>query len=144
LAVLLLAGIRYTPLEVRDSEEPFFSQFSRGLGRLGARPRLLWLGLLMQVPFVVVIAALPVLPGAAGTERAVPQPPGRAGLRWNVPLRPEQHPLKILLTSTLMEIVDKEQFGRAMALWTGISSLMQVGLSFALGAALDRVSENHG
>jgi hypothetical protein len=125
LAVLLLAGIRYTPLEVRDSEEPFFSQFSRGLGRLGARPRLLWLGLLMQVPFVVVIAALPVLPGAAGTERAVPQPPG-------------------LLTSTLMEIVDKEQFGRAMALWTGISSLMQVGLSFALGAALDRVSENHG
>ena len=48
-------------------------------------------------------------------------------------------PLKILLTSTLMEIVDKEQFGRAMALWTGISSLLQVGLSFALGAALDRV-----
>ncbi len=31
-----------------------------------------------------------------------------------------------------------------MALWTGISSLLQVGLSFSLGAALDRVSENHG
>jgi hypothetical protein len=53
-------------------------------------------------------------------------------------------PLKILLTSTLMEIVDKEQCGRAMALWTGISSLLQVGLSFSLGSALDRVSENHG
>jgi predicted MFS family arabinose efflux permease len=53
-------------------------------------------------------------------------------------------PLKILLTSTLMEIVDKEQFGRAMALWSGISSLLQVALAFALGAMLDRVSENHG
>ena len=53
-------------------------------------------------------------------------------------------PLKILLTSTLMEIVDKEQFGRAMALWSGLSSLLQVGLSFALGAMLDRVRENNG
>ena len=43
-----------------------------------------------------------------------------------------------------MEIVDKEQFGRAMALWSGASSLLQVGLSFGLGAMLDRVSENHG
>jgi hypothetical protein len=53
-------------------------------------------------------------------------------------------PLKILLTSTLMEIVDKEQCGRAMALWSGVSSLLQVVLSFGLGAALDRVRENHG
>ena len=195
LAVLLLAGIRYTPLAVPDSGEPFFAQFSRGLRYLGARPRLLWLGLLMQVPFVVVIVSNVVLPGyvedvlGAGAVAF-----GLADMSYGLaafcsslllslfasrlsrfPLLMAlfglvlaalgglylnrlaalaylgmflfglgNTPLKILLTSTLMEIVDKEQFGRAMALWTGLSSLLQVGLSFALGAALDRVSENHG
>jgi predicted MFS family arabinose efflux permease len=195
LASLLLAGIRYTPLAVKDSGEPFFAQFSRGLRYLGARPRLLWLGLLMQVPFVVVIVSNVVLPGyvenvlGAGAvafgladmsyglaafcsslllslfASRLPRFPllialfslvllALGGLYLNrlaalaylgmFLFGLGNTPLKILLTSTLMEIVDKEQFGRAMALWTGISSLLQVGLSFALGAALDRVSENHG
>jgi predicted MFS family arabinose efflux permease len=195
LASLLLAGIRYIPLAVKDSGEPFFAQFSRGLGYLGARPRLLWLGLLMQVPFVVVIVSNVVLPGyvenvlGAGAvafgladmsyglaafcsslllslfASRLPRFPllialfslvllALGGLYLNrlaalaylgmFLFGLGNTPLKILLTSTLMEIVDKEQFGRAMALWTGISSLLQVGLSFALGAALDRVSENHG
>jgi MFS family permease len=194
-ASLLLAGIRYTPLAVADSGEPFFTQFSRGLGYLRARPRLLWLGLLMQVPFVVVIVSNVILPGyvenvlGAGAvafgladmsyglaafcsslllslfAARLPRFPLLVGLFCLVLAALGglffnrlaalaylgmflfglgNTPLKILVTSTLMEIVDKEQFGRAMALWSGISSLLQVGLSFALGAALDRVSENHG
>ncbi len=194
-AGLLLAGIRYTPLAVTDSAEPFFSQFARGLGYLRARPRLLWLGLLMQVPFVVVIVSNVILPGyvenvlgagavafglADGTyglaafcsslllslfAARLPRFPllvalyslvlaALGGLYLNRLAAVAylgmflfglgNTPLKILLTSTLMEIVDKEQFGRAMALWSGISSLLQVGLAFALGAMLDRVSENHG
>jgi predicted MFS family arabinose efflux permease len=195
LASLLLAGIRYAPLRVRDSGEPFFAQFSRGLGYLGSRPRLLWLGMLMQVPFVVVIVSNVILPGyvdnvlGAGAVAF-----GLADMSYGVaafcsslllslfaarlprfPLLVALYclvlaalgglylnrltalaylgmflfglgntPLKILLTSTLMEIVDKEQFGRAMALWSGVSSLLQVGLSFALGAALDQVRENNG
>ncbi len=195
LASLFLARIRYTPLVAGDSEEPFFTQFSRGLGYLRARPRLLWLGLAMQVPFVVVIVSNVVLPGyvenvlGAGAvafgladmsyglaafcssllltllAARLPRFPlllalfalvlaALAGLYLNrlaalaylgmFLFGLGNTPLKILLTSTLMELVDKEQFGRALALWSGISSLLQVGLSFALGAALDRVSENHG
>jgi MFS family permease len=195
LSGLLLACIRYVPLRVRDSGEPFFTQFSRGLRYLGARPRLLWLGLLMQVPFVVVIVSNVVLPGyvenvlGAGAvafgladmtyglaafcsslllsllAARLPRFPllmalfglvlaALAGLYLNrlaalaylgmFLFGLGNTPLKILLTSTLMEIVDKQQCGRAMALWTGVSSLLQVGLSFGLGAALDRVRENHG
>jgi MFS family permease len=195
LASLLLAGIRHTPLAVPDSGEPFFTQFSRGLGYLGSRPRLLWLGMLMQVPFVVVIVSNVILPGyvdnvlGAGAvafgladmsygvaafcsslllslfAARLPRFPllvalyclvlaALGGLYFNrltalaylgmFLFGLGNTPLKILLTSTLMEIVDKEQFGRAMALWSGVSSLLQVGLSFALGAALDRVRENNG
>jgi MFS family permease len=194
-ASLLLARIRYTPLEVADAAEPFFTQFSRGLGYLRARPRLLWLGLAMQVPFVVVIVSNVILPGyvenvlGAGAvafgladgsyglaafcaslllsqfAARLPRFPLLVGLYCLVLAAlcglylnrlaglaylgmflfgMGNTPLKILLTSTLMELADKEQFGRAMALWSGISSLLQVGLSFALGALLDRVSENHG
>ena len=194
-ASLLLAGIRYTPLAVPDAAERFFRQFSRGLGYLRAHPRLLWLGLAMQVPFVVVIVSNVVLPGyvenvlGAGAI-AFGLADGSYGLAAfcsslllslfasRLPRFPllvalyslvlaalgglylnrlaalaylgmflfglGNTPLKILVTSTLMEIVDREQFGRAMALWAGVSSLLQVGLSFALGAALDQVSENHG
>ena len=184
LAGLLLARIRYVPLAISDSGEPFFTQFSRGLDYLRTRPRLLWLGLLMQVPFVVVIVSNVILPGyvenvlGAGAvafgladmsyglaafcsslllslfAARLPRFPLLVGL-FGLVLAALAYlgmflfglgntPLKILVTSTLMEIVDREQFGRAMALWAGVSSLLQVGLSFALGAALDQVSENHG
>ncbi len=194
-ASLLMAGIRYTPLAMPDSVEPFFRQFSRGLDYLRARPRLLWLGLAMQVPFVVVIVSNVILPGyvenvLGSGAVAFGLADGSYGLAafcsslmlslfaHRLPRFPllvalyslvlvtlgglylnrlaalayagmflfglGNTPLKILLTSTLMEIVDKEQFGRTMALWSGISSLLQVALSFALGAMLDRVSENHG
>ena len=195
LAGLLLARIRYVPLAISDSGEPFFTQFSRGLDYLRTRPRLLWLGLLMQVPFVVVIVSNVILPGyvenvlGAGAvafgladmsyglaafcsslllslfAARLPRFPLLVGL-FGLVLAAlgglyfnrlaalaylgmflfglGNTPLKILVTSTLMEIVDREQFGRAMALWAGVSSLLQVGLSFALGAALDQVSENHG
>jgi hypothetical protein len=43
-----------------------------------------------------------------------------------------------------MEIVDKEQFGRAMAFWVGVSSLLQVALSFGLGYLIDRIPESYG
>jgi len=194
-ASLLLAAIRYVPLAVRDAAEPFFVQFSRGLRYLRARPRLLGLGLLMQVPFVVVIVSNVILPGyvenvlGAGAvafglldmtygvaafcsslllsllASRLPRFPllmalfglvlaALAGLYLNRLVALAylgtflfglgNTPLKILLTSTLMEVVDREQFGRAMALWAGASSLAQVGLSFARGAALDRISENYG
>jgi predicted MFS family arabinose efflux permease len=195
ISSLLLAAIRYTPLVVQDAGERFFRQFSKGLGYLGARPRLLALGLLMQVPFVVVIVSNVVLPGyvenvlGAGAVAF-----GLADMSYGLAAFCSSlllslfaarlprfqlvmalfvlvlaalgglylnrlaalayvglflfglgnTPLKILLTSTLMEIVDKQQFGRAMALWSGLSSLVQVGLSFALGAMLDRVRENNG
>jgi MFS family permease len=195
LSALLLAGIRYTPLAVRDAGERFFRQFSRGLSYLAARPRLLALGLLMQAPFVVVIVSNVILPGyvenvlGAGAVAF-----GLADMSYGVAAfcsslllslladrLPRQRlllglfglvlaalaglyanrlaalayvglfafglgntPLKILLSSILMEIVDKEQFGRAMALWGGISSLVQVALSYSLGVLLDRVAENNG
>jgi predicted MFS family arabinose efflux permease len=195
ISSLLFAAIRYTPLTMQDAAEPFFRQFSKGLSYLGARPRLFALGLLMQVPFVVVIVSNVVLPGyvenvlGAGAvafgladmsyglaafcsslllslcAARLPRFPlvmtlftlvlaALGGLYLNrlVALAYVglflfglgNTPLKILLTSTLMEVVDKQQFGRAMALWSGLSSLLQVGLSFALGAMLDRMRENNG
>jgi len=195
LSAVLLTGIRYTPLKVRDAGEPFLLQFSRGLRHLSARPRLFTLGLLMQAPFVVVIASNVVLPGyvenvlGAGAvafgladmsygvaafasslllSLLADRLPRRrllwalfglvlaalAGLFLNrravlacvgmFAFGLGNTPLKILLSSLLMEIVDKEQFGRAMALWAGLSSLLQVGLSYALGSLLDVVAENHG
>ena len=195
LSGLLLTGIRYAPLQVRDAGERFFLQFSGGLRYLAARPRLFALGLLMQVPFVVVIVSNVVLPGyvekvlgaGAVTFGLADMSYGVAAFCSSLLLSlladklPRRRlllalfflvlaalgglyanrlvvlaylglfvfglgntPLKILVSSVLMELVDKEQFGRAMALWGGLSSLLQVGLSFALGALLDRVPENNG
>jgi MFS family permease len=195
IGALLLLGIGYTPLEVRDAVEGFFVQFGRGLRYLLSRPRLLLLGVVMQAPFLVVIVSNVVLPGyiqnrlqagavtfglADGTyglaafcaslllslfAGKLPRFALLAALfaaailalgglylnRFLVGLYLglflfglANTPLKILVTSTLMELVEKQQFGRAMAFWNGVSALLQVTLSFALGSLLDVVPENNG
>ncbi len=195
LGSLFLLGIRYTPIEVRDARRGFYAQFRHGLEYLTGRPRLLLLGIVMQIPFIVVITSNVILPGYVenrlGADAVVfgfadmsyglaafcsslllsllgkkaPRYPlllalfatviaALGGLYLNR-LLPGLYvglfvfglantPLKILITSILMEIVDKEQFGRAMAFWTGVSSLLQVGLTFGLGYLIDLVPENNG
>jgi MFS family permease len=192
---LLLRGIRYTPVEIRDARQRFYTQFVRGLSFLTQRRRLLFLGIVMQIPFIVVITSNVILPGYVENRlqgsavvfgfadmsyglaafcsslllslfgKKAPRYPliialfstviaSLSGLYFNR-LLPGLYlglfvfglantPLKILVTAILMEIVDKEQFGRAMAFWTGVSSLLQVGLTFALGYLIDRVPENNG
>ena len=60
---LLLLGIRYSPLEMRDARRSFHRQFALGLSYLTERPRLLRLGIVIQVPFVVVMTSNVILPG---------------------------------------------------------------------------------
>ena len=52
--------------------------------------------------------------------------------------------LKIMLSSVLMELTDKEQFGRAMSVWLSISSLLQITFSFVIGNLMDKVPANFG
>jgi MFS family permease len=195
LAALLLSRVRYRPLPVRDAAEAFFAQFARGLAYLAERRRLLLLGIVMQVPFVVVIVSNVVLPGYVENRLQagavvfgladmsyglaafcaslllsllggrLPRRPLLAALYTTVLLALGglylnrfvaglflglflfglgNTPLKILLSSILMEVVEKDHFGRAMAFWTGVSSVLQVALSFGLGLLLDSVPERNG
>jgi MFS family permease len=195
LGAVLLRRVRYTPIEVRDAGARFYVQFMRGLKFLAGEPRLLLLGIVMQVPFIVVISSNVVLPGYVENRLQAGalvfgfadmsyglaafcsslllsvfgnKAPRRlllvtlfcaviaalSGLYLNRRLPGlyaglfvfglANTPLKILITATLMEIVDKEQFGRAMAFWVGLSSLLQVALSLGVARLIDRVPESYG
>ncbi len=52
--------------------------------------------------------------------------------------------LRILMNTIAMEVIDKRIFGRVMATWMAISSLLQIILVYSLGILVDIYPENIG
>jgi MFS family permease len=52
--------------------------------------------------------------------------------------------LKIVLNTLLMEVVPKKQFGRAMAFFMAISSIIQMVCTFGIGGLIDQIPSNYG